>query len=92
MKCPKCGSENGKVLETRQRQAGLMRRRKCLDCDVTFRTLEGVVQVMEEARKPGRPKKEDSDALNWDFLSAWNRHDPTAATEIAAGHDDPAPD
>ena len=42
MKCPKCGSLNDKVVDTRQSKDGtvIRRRRECLDCGNRFTTYE----------------------------------------------------
>ncbi|WP_456402539.1 transcriptional regulator NrdR [Persephonella sp.] len=42
MKCPKCGSLNDKVVDTRQSKDGtvIRRRRECLDCSYRFTTYE----------------------------------------------------
>ena len=44
MKCPSCGSNNDKVLETRTTEGGLAirRRRECLDCGFRFTSYERV--------------------------------------------------
>lgn len=47
--CPKCGSKNLKVLETRNNKdyPGLYRRRLCKDCDIRFSTLEQYVDFKD---------------------------------------------
>ncbi len=42
MKCPKCGSLNDKVIDTRQSKDGtvIRRRRECLECGTRFTTYE----------------------------------------------------
>ena len=42
MKCPRCGSLNDRVLDTRQSKDGTVvrRRRECLDCNFRFTTYE----------------------------------------------------
>lgn len=41
MNCPKCGSENIRVVDTiNGLQNDIYRRRKCSDCKSTFRTVE----------------------------------------------------
>ncbi len=44
MKCPRCGSLNDKVLESRQNKNGtsIRRRRVCLDCDHRFTSYEKI--------------------------------------------------
>lgn len=44
MKCPKCAGDNTRVVWSRGRpEAGMRRRRECLDCDHRFSTCETVV-------------------------------------------------
>jgi transcriptional repressor NrdR len=44
MKCPFCGKDDDKVLDTRvQRDGGIRRRRECLSCKSRYSTLENVV-------------------------------------------------
>ena len=42
MRCPKCGSYNGKVVDSRPLFSDTVRRRryKCLDCDYRWNTIE----------------------------------------------------
>lgn len=40
MRCPKCGSIQIMVTDTRHLPAAIRRRRKCLDCDHRWTTLE----------------------------------------------------
>ena len=91
MKCPCCESDEVKVLDTRAHPEGLARRRRCLSCGVTYKTLETVIKIMREREKPGR-KPARSDALNWDSLDIWNRNEITAPGEVGARPDDPATD
>jgi len=46
MKCPKCGSEDDKVLDSRlvREGASIRRRRECLSCDYRFTTYEEIVK------------------------------------------------
>ncbi len=44
MKCPFCGSNNTKVVDTRHDQQGnVRRRRECTDCDQRFSTVERAI-------------------------------------------------
>lgn len=47
MTCPKCGSENNRIVDSRQRDNTTMRRRWCNNCGLRFNTLE----VQEEKYK-----------------------------------------
>lgn len=40
MICPLCKSENNKVIDSRNRDNRIYRRRKCLDCNIPFTTYE----------------------------------------------------
>jgi len=53
MKCPKCGSLNDKVLETRQSKEGVVikRRRECLNCGYRFTTYERIEEEYIEVIK-----------------------------------------
>lgn len=42
MRCPRCGSVNLTVTDTRQRRAGWIRMRKCNKCGLKFKTAEVV--------------------------------------------------
>lgn len=42
MHCPKCGSEESKVIESRDAGSAIRRRRQCLKCDNRFTTYERV--------------------------------------------------
>lgn len=54
MKCNECQSSNTIVAETRRHTDGApMRRRKCLDCGHSFKTLE----VVFDGGEPPAPKK-----------------------------------
>ena len=61
MKCPYCGSENLKTLETRDSPDNAVRRRKeCINCERRFTTYEYVetVELMVK-KKDGRPERFD---------------------------------
>lgn len=42
MHCPKCGSEESKVVESRDAGSAIRRRRQCLKCDNRFTTYERI--------------------------------------------------
>ncbi|MBI4235759.1 MAG: transcriptional repressor NrdR [Chloroflexi bacterium] len=42
MRCPHCGHGDSKVLDTREAEQGVRRRRQCLRCEARFTTLERV--------------------------------------------------
>lgn len=43
MKCPYCGSNDSKVIDSRDVNGGVRRRRQCLDCSSRFTTYERVL-------------------------------------------------
>lgn len=44
MKCPFCGNDNDRVLDTRvQKEGSIRRRRECLECKARFSTIETLV-------------------------------------------------
>lgn len=65
MKCPYCGSESVKTLETRDTQNNVVRRRKeCIDCARRFTTYE-YVEALElmVRKKDGRLERFDSNKI-----------------------------
>ena len=54
MRCPICGSENQKVKDSRERQKGRLRYRRCLCCGENFITIERyssrTVKAMQKER------------------------------------------
>jgi transcriptional repressor NrdR len=65
MKCPYCGSESVKTLETRDTQNNVVRRRKeCIDCTKRFTTYEYVEAVeLMVRKKDGRLERFDSNKI-----------------------------
>lgn len=53
MRCPNCGSYSVKVVDTLSGEDDLSvyRRRKCIDCDTKFRTVETIDDGSEEFEK-----------------------------------------
>lgn len=57
MKCPSCGHENSRVMESRDLEDGtsIRRRRQCLDCAARFTTYERIEQPhLTVIKKDGR--------------------------------------
>jgi len=56
MKCPFCGSDNTKVVDTRHdAQGNVRRRRECTDCDQRFSTVErAILTTPLVAKRDGR--------------------------------------
>lgn len=62
MKCPMCGSDTTATLDSRSDNDSVVRRKKCLECNYRWTTIEidreqwcSVLQIKEQ-RKRGRPK------------------------------------
>lgn len=62
MKCPMCGCENLTTADSRPEEDCIIRRRKCLECNYRWTTIEidkdqwySALQIKEQ-RKRGRPK------------------------------------
>jgi transcriptional repressor NrdR len=53
MRCPRCGTQNDKVIDSRSSSDGaqIRRRRQCLDCDTRFTTYEQVFHETMRVRK-----------------------------------------
>ena len=47
MRCPKCGCQDDKVIDSRavKEGAGVRRRRECMNCQHRFSTYEGIIHV-----------------------------------------------
>lgn len=66
MKCPFCGHENDRVLETRVHNEGeqIRRRRECLDCKDRYTTVETVVLTLPLViKKDGRREEFSRDKI-----------------------------
>lgn len=66
MRCPKCGCDNDKVIDSRAGRDGgtVRRRRECLSCSYRFSTLESVVpEDIKVIKRNGERKDFDRDKL-----------------------------
>lgn len=55
MKCPKCGSDQVRVLETMHGyESKIYRRRACIRCDTRFRTIEDILPEDEKSQNDYR--------------------------------------
>ncbi len=73
MKCPKCGVDNDKVIDSRAGRDGgtVRRRRECLSCGYRFSTLEGVVpEDIKVIKRNGERKEFDRDKLRRGIANA----------------------
>jgi len=52
MKCPKCKSNNSKVLESRDLYDWIRRRRECIECKFRYTTLEKIARKKQKKRAP----------------------------------------
>ena len=84
MRCPKCGCDNDKVIDSRAGRDGstVRRRRECLGCGYRFSTLEGVVpEDMKVIKRNGEREEYDRDKLRSGIANAcWKR--PVPGEEI----------
>lgn len=66
MRCPKCGSLEDRVLETRQSKDGIVikRRRECLKCGYRFTTYERIEEeVIKVIKKDGKVEAFDKEKI-----------------------------
>lgn len=66
MRCPKCGSLEDRVLETRQSKDGVVikRRRECLKCGYRFTTYERIEEeVIKVIKKDGKVEAFDKEKI-----------------------------
>ena len=89
MKCPYCGSENFKTLETRDSPDNTTRRRKeCVNCDKRFTTYEYVETVeLMVRKKDGKLERFDVNKIIRGLQKACEKR-PVTMTQIneLAGH------
>ncbi len=73
MRCPKCGSLEDKVIDSRLSKEGssIRRRRECIDCESRFTTYEEVERVeLRVVKRDGRHEPFDRHKLLNSFLKA----------------------
>ena len=64
MKCPHCGYQDSKVIESRGASAGIRRRRQCLECGFRFTTYERLQSnALTIVKKDGRREEFNRDKL-----------------------------
>jgi len=64
MKCPYCGSENSRVIDSRDINDGVRRRRQCMECKSRFTTYERVLPgSLFVLKKDGRREDFSKDKL-----------------------------
>ncbi len=73
MRCPKCGSLDDKVIDSRLSKEGvsIRRRRECLDCQSRFTTYEELERIeLRSLKRDGRHEPFDRHKLLNSFLKA----------------------
>ncbi len=71
MKCPYCGTNDTRVIDTREVGEGIRRRRECKTCQQRFTTYERVAKIsLLVAKRDGRREPFDSDKLLSGILQA----------------------
>jgi transcriptional repressor NrdR len=89
MKCPYCGSENFKTLETRDSPDNTMRRRKeCVNCGKRFTTYEYIETIeLMVRKKDGKLERFDANKIIRGLQKACEKR-PVTMTQIneLAGH------
>ena len=76
MRCPKCGCDNDKVIDSRVGRDGstVRRRRECLSCGYRFSTLEGVVpEDMKVVKRNGEREEYDREKLRRSIAKACDK-------------------
>lgn len=73
MRCPKCGTDRDKVIDSRVSRDGgtVRRRRECLECSYRFSTIEGIVpEDMKVIKRNGEREDYDRDKLRRGIANA----------------------
>ena len=82
MKCPNCGKNKQKVLETREKEDEIRRRRECLACQFRFTTSEAVlIQFPHVIKKDGRREPFSKEKLRRGILAACKKR-PVSVGQI----------
>jgi transcriptional repressor NrdR len=83
MKCPYCGHDSTRVVDSRTAEAGIRRRRRCESCDERFTTFEQVQRsVVMVAKKDGRREEFQREKLLAGLrIAARKRPLPSGAVE-----------
>ena len=74
MKCPYCGYEDSKVIDSRPAEDRIRRRRECLKCEKRFTTFEAVEHApIVVVKKDGARQEFDREKLYNSLLRACNK-------------------
>ena len=86
MKCSHCGFEDSKVLDTRQSDGGVRRRRECLRCGARFSTVEkALATTISVVKRDGRTEEFSREKLLGGIRTACaKRPIPAGVTEKMA--------
>src|SRR5438309_6232377 len=90
MKCPFCGCENDKVVDSRESKEAdsIRRRRECLKCERRFTTYERIDEIpYMVVKKDGRREKFDRQKILSGLMKACEKR-PVSMTDIARMIDD----
>ena len=90
MKCPKCGADNDKVLDSRTVRDGLAtrRRRECQACGLRFTTYEEIVKdSLRVIKRDGRTEEFSRQKLIGGIMRACQKR-PVSASDIEVLVDD----
>src|ERR1700750_2525602 len=85
MKCPFCGFENDKVVDSRESKEGesIRRRRECLKCEKRFTTYERIDEIpYMVVKKDGRREKFDRQKVLNGLLRACEKR-PVSMAKLA---------
>ena len=74
MFCPRCHSDQNKVLDSRQNELGVKRRRQCLKCAYRFTTLEELLALdLDVEKRAGTIQAFSIDKLEEGIRKAFNK-------------------
>lgn len=86
MRCPKCGNQDDKVLDSRAAQEGkiIRRRRECLSCGHRFTTFEEILpEELRVVKRDGRHEDFSRQKLYSGILAACQKR-PVSSAQIEA--------
>ena len=89
LKCPQCGHENDRVLETRDLNEGvsIRRRRECLACKYRFNTIESIIHSLPFViKKDGRREPFTKEKILKGVLAACQKRPISHATMEEIGN------
>ncbi len=90
MRCPKCGANNDKVIDSRcvKDDSGVRRRRECLECGNRFTTIESIIpEELKVIKRSGEREDYDRDKLRRGIANACYKRS-IASEDIDAMVDD----